>query len=196
MLFTSKERGETCLLQRLFLQTPQDQGQNDTSYHAARCVLPRAGLREMHPHPTSVPSQPSPPPGPMLGRLRSGTSLGKVAGGLWHLPTPRGWLKPSMRGEGRLRGQLYVVHACGHILRRYGHPLEAAGLGSLAFHARRDTQQDPVEGPQGRRPAVEPATEHLQTDRPLPRHLHLEVTPAECTLSHFSTLDSLRPHGL
>ena len=43
VLFTSKERGETCLLQRLFLQTPQDQEQNDTSYHAARCVLPPRG---------------------------------------------------------------------------------------------------------------------------------------------------------
>ena len=46
-----------------------------------------------------------------------------------------------------------------------------------------------MEGPQGRRPAVE----HLQTDRPLPRHLHLEVTPAERTLSHFSTLDFATP---
>ena len=75
-----------------------------------------------------------------------------------------------------------------------GRPLEAAGLGSLAFHAQKHST-----GPSGGttttqwRPAVEPAPEHLQTDRPLPRHLPPEVTPAQCMPSHFSSLDSSRP---
>ena len=122
--------------------------------------------------------------GPLWGRLLGGSGTSP--------PQEAGW--SHLWGERADWGQRYVVHARGCILRSRWASLGGGWPGITCFpctetlnRAQWRDHNHPVEA------SIEPAPEHLQTDRPLPRHLPPEVTPAQCTPSHLSSLDSSRP---
>ena len=87
-----------------FCRHPKVKNKTAHSTRLQNVCCPQAGLRETRPHPTSVPPQPSPPPGPMLERLRSGTSLGKVAGGALAPPHPKRLAEAIYEGRGQTEG--------------------------------------------------------------------------------------------